>query len=90
MKLQRLIFFLFAGRQATLQFNQTVSYFKALYAQLKRRQCPPEMVAGIWMLVEDIQSRNYLHGYDIYMHLAVGEIILMSLPLCHLSLCQTE
>lgn len=30
------------------------------------------MVAGIWMLIEDIQNRNYLHGYDIYMHLAVG------------------
>lgn len=62
-----------AGRQATLQFKQTVSYFKALYAQLKRRSCPPEMVAGIWMLIEDIQQRNYLQAYDIYMHLAVGE-----------------
>ena len=68
-----------AGRQATLQFKQTVSYFKALYAQLRRRSCPPEMVAGIWMLIEDIQNRNYLHGYDIYMHLAVGEILTLSL-----------
>ena len=57
-----------------MQFKQTVSYFKALYSQLKRRSCPPEMVAGIWMLIEDIQSRNYLHGYDIYMHLAVGMV----------------
>jgi len=61
-----------AGRQATLQFKQTVSYFKALYQQLQQRQCPPEMVAGLWMFIEDIQGRNYLHAYDIYMHLAVG------------------
>lgn len=66
-----------------MQFKQTVSYFKALYSQLKRRSCPPEMVAGIWMLIEDIQSRNYLHGYDIYMHLAVGMVgALMFFGLC--------
>jgi hypothetical protein len=66
--------FCYAGRQATLQYRQTVSYFKALYQQLEQRHCPPEMVAGLWMFIEDIQGRNYLHAYDIYMHLAVGAI----------------
>ena len=61
------------GRQATLQYSQVVAYFKPLYQQLKDRTCPPEMVAGIWMYIQDIQSRNYLHATDIYMHLAVGK-----------------
>lgn len=66
------------GRQATLQYSQVVAYFKPLYQQLKDRTCPPEMVAGIWMYIQDIQSRNYLHATDIYMHLAVGKPSLVS------------
>ena len=37
------------------------------------RDLAPELAAGLWMIVEAIQQRNYLHGYDIYMRLAVGE-----------------
>ena len=47
--------------------------FKPLYQQLKQHSVAPEMVAGLWMLIQDIENRNYLHAYDIYMHLAVGE-----------------
>lgn len=63
----------FTGRQATLQYQQTLAYFKPLYQQLQQKEVPPEMVAGLWMYIQDIQNRNYLHAYDIYMHLAIGD-----------------
>ena len=53
--------------------------FKPLYHQLKQHSVAPEMVAGLWILIQDIENRNYLHAYDIYMHLAVGEPPLESL-----------
>lgn len=34
------------------------------------------MVAGLWMFIQDIMNRNYLHAYDIYMRLAVGTVLL--------------
>ena len=49
-----------------------MTYLSALWRQLKHRSIVPEMKAGLWMIVEAIKNRNYLHGYDIYMRLAVG------------------
>jgi pre-mRNA-splicing factor 18 len=61
-----------AGNQATLQYQQTMTFFKPLYRQLRQKEVHPEMVAGLYMIVEAIQQRNYLHAYDVYMRLAIG------------------
>ena len=50
-------------------------FFKPLYKQLKEKLVHPEMVAGLYMIVEDILQRNYLHAYDVYMRLAVGNAL---------------
>ena len=31
------------------------------------------MKAGLWMICQACRERNYLHAYDIYMRLAIGE-----------------
>ncbi|KAK9802898.1 hypothetical protein WJX73_003346 [Symbiochloris irregularis] len=61
-----------AGHQTTLLFEQTMGFFKPLYRQLKNDSVPPEMKAGLWMIIEAALQRNYLSAYDIYMHLAIG------------------
>ncbi|KAL3141103.1 hypothetical protein ABBQ38_003458 [Trebouxia sp. C0009 RCD-2024] len=61
-----------SGYTATIQFQQTMSFFKPLFKQLKRRQIDPDMKAGLWMICEAFKERNYLFAYDIYMRLAVG------------------
>ena len=50
-----------------------MTFFQPLFKSLKRRAVLPEMVAGLDMIVEDIKQRNYLHAYDIYMRLAIGD-----------------
>lgn len=62
-----------AGNQATVQYQQTMTFFKPLYKQLKQKVVHPEMVAGLYMIVQAIQQRNYLHAYDVYMRLAIGK-----------------
>lgn len=61
-----------------------MTFFQPLFKSLKRKSVLPEMVAGLDMIVEDIKQRNYLHAYDIYMRLAIGEfpILLPSSALC--------
>lgn len=59
------------ARASTLQ-TQTMQYFKPLYRDLRNRALPPDMLAGLWLIVEAIENRNYLRAYDIYMRLAVG------------------
>lgn len=49
-----------------------MGFFKPLYRQLKNDNVPPEMKAGLWMIIEATLQRNYLSAYDIYMHLAIG------------------
>lgn len=49
-----------------------MTFFQPLFKSLKRKSVLPEMVAGLDMIVQDIQQRNYLHAYDIYMRLAIG------------------
>ena len=61
-----------AGNQATLQYQQTMTYFRPLWKQLRQKAVHPEMVAGLHMIVQDIRHRNYLHAYGIYMSLAIG------------------
>ena len=51
-----------------------MAFFKPLYRQLKNDSVPPEMKAGLWMIIEATLQRNYLSAYDIYMHLAIGEM----------------
>lgn len=63
----------FTGNQATLQYQQTMTFIKPLYRLLKQKQVHPEMVAGLYMIVQAIKQRNYLHAYDVYMRLAIGE-----------------
>ncbi|BDA45542.1 Pre-mRNA-splicing factor 18 [Coccomyxa sp. Obi] len=60
------------GNQATLQYQQTMTFIKPLYKLLKQKQVHPEMVAGLYMIVQAIKQRNYLHAYDVYMRLAIG------------------
>ena len=67
-----------AGVQASLMFRQTMDFFKPMFRQLKQGSMVPEMKAGLWMIMQHIQDRNYLAGYDIFMRLAIGE-----LQMCH-------
>ncbi|KAK9904116.1 hypothetical protein WJX75_004917 [Coccomyxa subellipsoidea] len=60
------------GNQATIQYQQTMTFIKPLYKQLKQKLVHPEMVAGLYMIVQAIKQRNYLHAYDVYMRLAIG------------------
>jgi pre-mRNA-splicing factor 18 len=53
-------------------YKQTMSYFQPMLRQLKQREVPLDMLAGLWMIVTAIRERNYLHAYDIYMRLAIG------------------
>ena len=69
---EQAISLLHAGNQATLQYQQTVTYFKPLWKQLRHRAVHPEMVAGLHMIIQDIHNRNYLHAYSLYMSLAIG------------------
>ena len=32
----------------------------------------PEMMEGLWKVLQNIMERNYLAGYDIFMRLAIG------------------
>ena len=48
-------------------------FFKPMFRQLKQGSMVPEMKAGLWMIMQSIQERNYLAGYDIFMRLAIGE-----------------
>eukprot|EP00891_Asterochloris_glomerata_P001235 jgi/Astpho2/1235/fgenesh1_pm.00023_%23_6_t len=61
-----------SGYVGTVQFEQTMAFFKSLYKQLKHRQVAPDMKAGLWMICQACRERNYLHAYDIYMRLAIG------------------
>lgn len=69
-----------AGNQATIQYQQTMTFIKPLYKLLKQKQVHPEMVAGLYMIVEAIKQRNYLHAYDVYMRLAIGDRQSLSPP----------
>jgi hypothetical protein len=70
------------GNQATIQYQQTMTFIKPLYKQLKQKLVHPEMVAGLYMIVQAIKQRNYLHAYDVYMRLAIGEPQSLQ-PLCN-------
>lgn len=56
----------------TLVYAQTDEYLKPLWKELRRRQMLPELVAGLYMIVQAVQQRNYLQAYDIYVRLAIG------------------
>jgi len=60
------------GARATTLFKQTTEFFKPLYRDLRNGDIVGDVMAGLWMIVEAIENRNYLHAYDIYMRLAVG------------------
>ena len=54
----------------TLVYAQTEQYLKPLWKDLRRREVIPELVAGLYMIVQAVQQRNYLQAYDINVHLA--------------------
>jgi len=56
----------------TLVYLQTEQYLKPLWKDLRRREVIPELVAGLYMIVQAVQQRNYLQAYDIYVRLAIG------------------
>lgn len=60
------------GARATTLHKQTMEFMKPLYRDLRQLEIPGDMLAGLWMIVEAIENRNYLRAYDIYMRLAVG------------------
>ena len=60
------------GARATTLHKQTMEFMKPLYRDLRQLEIPGDMLAGLCMIVEAIENRNYLRAYDIYMRLAVG------------------
>ena len=61
-----------SGRHATLLFRQTMQYLEPLYHRLKYRLLHEDLMTGLWMIVEAMRDRNYLHANDIYLKLAIG------------------
>ena len=63
-----------------LVYAQTEQYLKPLWKDLRRRDMLPELVAGLYMIVQAVQQRNYLQAYDIYVRLAIGAVAPCLLP----------
>ncbi|KAG2497758.1 hypothetical protein HYH03_004030 [Edaphochlamys debaryana] len=61
-----------SGVQATYAFKQTQQGFAPLYDRLRNRQITDELLTGLWMMVQAMRTRNYLHANDIYLKLAIG------------------
>ncbi|KAG2439905.1 hypothetical protein HYH02_010535 [Chlamydomonas schloesseri] len=61
-----------SGINATYAFEQTKRNLVPLYERLKHRQISDELLTGLWMMVQAMRSRNYLHANDIYLKLAIG------------------
>lgn len=61
-----------AGINSTYAFEQTKRNLVPLYDRLKHRQISDELLTGLWMMVQAMRSRNYLHANDIYLKLAIG------------------
>jgi hypothetical protein len=61
-----------AGTQTTLAFRQTARNMEPLYDRLRNRQLTGELLTGLWMMVQSMRNRNYLHANDIYLKLAIG------------------
>lgn len=55
-----------------LLYKSTMEYFKPMMRSLRKRDIPADLLAGIWIIVQDIKDRNYLHANTTYMSLAVG------------------
>ena len=53
-------------------YKSTMEYFKPMMRSLRKRDIPADLLAGIWIIVQDILDRNYLHANNTYMSLAVG------------------
>ncbi|KAK9845235.1 hypothetical protein WJX81_000654 [Elliptochloris bilobata] len=62
-----------SGHQMDLVYAQTEQYMKPLWKDLRRRDMPPKLVAGLYMIFQAVQQRNYLQAYDIYVRLAIGK-----------------
>ncbi|KXZ43587.1 hypothetical protein GPECTOR_86g380 [Gonium pectorale] len=61
-----------SGMQATFAFKQTARNMEPLYDRLRNRQITDELLTGLWMMVQAMRNRNYLHANDIYLKLAIG------------------
>ena len=61
-----------AGQQAMMLYKSTMEYFKPMMRSLRKKDIPADLLAGIWIIVQDIKDRNYLHANNTYMSLAVG------------------
>ncbi|PNW73666.1 hypothetical protein CHLRE_13g567750v5 [Chlamydomonas reinhardtii] len=61
-----------SGINSTYAFEQTKRNLVPLYDRLKHRQISDELLTGLWMMVQAMRSRNYLHANDIYLKLAIG------------------
>jgi len=61
-----------AGQNAQKIFLQTKSHFKPLMKQLKKRQLPEDMRAGLWLMVKAMKERNYVQAHDVYLKISIG------------------
>lgn len=61
-----------AGKNAQNIFLQTKSHFKPLMKQLKKRQLPDDMRAGLWLMVKAMKDRNYVQAHDVYLKISIG------------------
>jgi pre-mRNA-splicing factor 18 len=60
------------GKQADVRFKETQQYLKPLYSRLKNRSLDVNLLAGVKLIVDAMKDRNYLHAYQIYMGVAIG------------------
>lgn len=61
-----------AGRQADVRYKETEQYLRPLYSRLRQRNLDVQLLAGIKLIVDAMRERNYLHAYEIYMGVAIG------------------
>ena len=61
-------------------YKSTMEYFKPMMRSLRKRDIPADLLAGIWIIVQDIKDRNYLHASNTYMSLSVGAHERLTVP----------
>jgi len=60
------------GKITTATFKQTRRYIRPLFALLRKRTLPDEMLGLIHNIAENVQKREYVRANDAYLRLAIG------------------
>lgn len=61
------------GKHAETEYKTTIKAFQYLFQQLKERALPEDVKKGIWLMVQAMKERNYMHADAILLNaIAIG------------------